>query len=55
MQPDALDHAELDQVDPLDFEEKSGTDADGVIALVAGAISGASVVAMIWLFTELFF
>lgn len=55
MQPDVLDHADLDQIDPLEFDETSGTDAAGVIALVAGAISGASVVALVWLFTELFF
>lgn len=55
MQPDVLDHAELDQIDPLEFDETSGTDAAGVIALIAGAISGAPVVALIWLFAELFF
>ena len=55
MQPDALDHVDIDHIDLFEFEETSGTDAPGVIALIAGAGSGASVVALIWLFTELLF
>lgn len=55
MQPDVLDHSDLDQIDASGFEELDTSDPAGVIALIAGAISGASIVALIWLFTALFF
>lgn len=54
MQPDVLDHTKLDQVDRSDLEHHAHVDPSGVIALIAGAFSGASVVAMIWLFTAIF-
>ena len=55
MQPDVLDHADLDQIDAPAYEGSDASDPAGVIALIAGAISGASMVALIWLFTALFF